>query len=390
LLRSNEKIYYQIFFILYIEVDALTWKTTAIGATLFFILSTVYPGIIDSCMNEAISETPSTLGGISTAGTRLSARNETEYWGVFVAIADYNGTENDLPTSDEYLTLVADELVTYGNWNKEHMRLLTNEQATKENIIDGLNWLAAVSDENDVVMFSFNGHGTEIVDDNGDEPDGFDEAICPWELTRDSLISDDTLSEKLNCITADGMAIVLDCCLSGEFIEKKHTLRVCDGYRNGLREDITSTNRIILTSAYGNGLAISLLGVGTPCTYFLTAAINKSLPYFALDELLTVEEAFRFAQLETILFFSPIFWSFASGIGGGLRTLIGGLLMRNSDGLLDFVKGFVGGLLFGFAIVVSLYVILEIEAYNETGHLLIPLPQLYDGYPGSLPLGYDT
>jgi hypothetical protein len=68
----------------------------------------------------------------------------------------------------------------------EH-RIFTNEEASRDHIQQAVtHWLPAVSRPGDTVIIFFSGHGLQIPDDNGDEADGKDEVICPYDqMTAD-------------------------------------------------------------------------------------------------------------------------------------------------------------------------------------------------------------
>jgi len=61
---------------------------------------------------------------------------------------------------------------------------LTDAKATKANIQMSLENLIAQSNQNDVVVFHFSGHGQQITDTNGDELDGYDEALIPYDAQK--------------------------------------------------------------------------------------------------------------------------------------------------------------------------------------------------------------
>lgn len=66
-------------------------------------------------------------------------------------------------------------------------------------------------------VFHFSGHGTQVVDTNGDESDGMDEAICPLDFETNGFITDDELRE---CLPLHGITLmVLDCCHSGSGVD---------------------------------------------------------------------------------------------------------------------------------------------------------------------------
>lgn len=77
------------------------------------------------------------------------------------------------------------------------VRLLTNEQATKQNIKQAIiNWLPESTTAGDEVFIYFTGHGTQLRDLNGDEPDGLDEAIMPHDAAMGPIV--ELLLSKFN------------------------------------------------------------------------------------------------------------------------------------------------------------------------------------------------
>ncbi len=43
------------------------------------------------------------------------------------------------------------------------------------------------------LFFNFSGHGTQVEDQDGDEDDGFDEALCPSDFDTAGALTDDAL-----------------------------------------------------------------------------------------------------------------------------------------------------------------------------------------------------
>ena len=262
------------------------------------------------------------------------------------------------------------------NWREDHIKLLINENATSRNILDALDWLASISDSNDIIFFSFFGHGSELPDDDdGDEDDGYDEAIVPWECTKESCITDDVLGEKLDKIKALGMALLFDCCLSGEFLESKSenvrekfiSYQKINSYQKGLTTDVGEKGRVILTSAYGDGLSLCMRWVGSPCSIAVALALKNGIDS-SEDGICSAEEIFLFSRYSVNFFWLigfPLFWAILEGI------LTGPI-----------------GFIYGFTATYLAYLILEIKAILEKGHWILPFPQIYDGFEGDLPLAY--
>jgi metacaspase-1 len=68
----------------------------------------------------------------------------------------------------------------------------------------------------DLVVVQYAGHGSFVKDDDGDEPDGTDECLCPHDIRENGPLIDDELSE-LFAARAAGVRVVLisDSCHSG-------------------------------------------------------------------------------------------------------------------------------------------------------------------------------
>jgi hypothetical protein len=93
---------------------------------------------------------------------------------------------------------------------------LLDGQATRQAILDELARLLQASGAGDIVAFQYSGHGTQVPDTNGDEDDGTDEAICPYDMDSGAFLVDDDLADVL-ALTPQGVNVTLfmDCCHSG-------------------------------------------------------------------------------------------------------------------------------------------------------------------------------
>lgn len=52
---------------------------------------------------------------------------------------------------------------------------------TRKNILAAMQWLVKDCQSGDSLVFHFSGHGSQQLDTNNDEMDGFDETPCPLE-----------------------------------------------------------------------------------------------------------------------------------------------------------------------------------------------------------------
>ncbi len=96
------------------------------------------------------------------------------------------------------------------------MHILTNHNATRANILNGIKWLVQGAKKDDVLIFHYSGHGSYVADTSGAEIDGKDETICPHDYATAGMIKDDDLLEHFTGIE-EGVAleVILDSCHSG-------------------------------------------------------------------------------------------------------------------------------------------------------------------------------
>ncbi|HVN57559.1 MAG TPA: caspase family protein [Bacteroidales bacterium] len=116
------------------------------------------------------------------------------------------------------VTNVRNILKTFFGFANDDIRVLTDDRATKANIISRLEKMVEAARKGDHLIFQFSGHGSQIRDRDGDElSDHLDELICPWDMNwDDGYISDDMLRTILDrLVPGVKMEIILDSCHSG-------------------------------------------------------------------------------------------------------------------------------------------------------------------------------
>ena len=148
---------------------------------------------------------------------------------LFVAIDQYpanSGWSEIHATNDSKLVLPM--LKRYG-YKEANITVLLNEEATKANVVNALSAMCSKAKAGDYLYLHFSCHGQQMLDDNGDEPDGLDEALIPYDARRryvkgiyegESHLRDDLLGIFLNKIRAKigatgNVTVVLDACHSG-------------------------------------------------------------------------------------------------------------------------------------------------------------------------------
>ncbi|MBF0162177.1 MAG: caspase family protein [Magnetococcales bacterium] len=105
-----------------------------------------------------------------------------------------------------------DTLVTFGF----QAQLLTDGQATRAGIVSALEAMIRASRPGDVLVWHYSGHGTQVPDQNGDDADGQDEAMCPVDYHTGHLLLDDDIDRLLDRLPQGvSLTCFLDCCHSG-------------------------------------------------------------------------------------------------------------------------------------------------------------------------------
>lgn len=130
-----------------------------------------------------------------------------------IGVNNYPGTHMDLRGCVNDANDWAAELEQRGFG----VQRLIDAEATKEAMVTAMQDVIGGAARADVVVITFSGHGTYVPDTDGDELDGLDEALCPYDLqTSGSALLDDEI-HALFAARARGVRLLLisDSCHSG-------------------------------------------------------------------------------------------------------------------------------------------------------------------------------
>jgi hypothetical protein len=146
---------------------------------------------------------------------------------LLVGVADYESAGlgwGDL-SADRDLEVLRTVL---GRHEFDEVRVLLDRQATRAGLLGALERLAEDVARGDVVHFHYSGHGQQITDDDGDEIDGYDELLVPFDApksppagyTGGSHVRDDELGARLRELRSKlgpegDLLVTLDSCYSG-------------------------------------------------------------------------------------------------------------------------------------------------------------------------------
>jgi hypothetical protein len=126
-----------------------------------------------------------------------------------MAGADLRGCVNDVKDLSAVLT-------EFCGFDRRNITTLTDAAASKKAMQAGIKKLLREAKKGDVLLLHYSGHGSNVPDDNGDEPDGRDEILCPANLDWDDPLRDDWLRAEFDRLK-DGVSltVIMDCCHSG-------------------------------------------------------------------------------------------------------------------------------------------------------------------------------
>jgi hypothetical protein len=374
-------------------------KILGLGLTALFISSAVGQTVLSHetlQKDETIFHHQSSNKKIST--TPLA---NIQCYAVIAACSQYEDKTHNIPKifpySDAKLKVFYDTLIQSRNWNHSHIILLVNENATKQNITAALDHMAAMVGPNDLFLFSWCGHGTEVSDTDGDESnydlnDTTDEAICPYDIAEinhswSNVITDDELNRYFSNITCQGMILIFDCCFSGGMVDRNSMNSMihdqndfkasiafghdfAEEIENPQSSDVDGHNRVVIMSTLPDLVERSILLTGFPlatgmafaCSHVQYSDKNK-------DGYVSAEEAFNIAR--------PLVFVQSSMLWFGLWTY---------DYLLAILKMVPGAFFYSLFEILFSYFLIQKIIQVKYDHSMGNIPMIQDGYPGELPL----
>jgi len=155
---------------------------------------------------------------------------------LFGCINDVNNIKNRLLTNgfnDSDITILTD---------------FTEIKPTANNIIKELKKLINNSAEGDFIVFTFSGHGFNIIDKNNDELDGYDECIYTID---DNYISDDQFKEIVLLIKPGvTLVAIIDSCNSGTVLDLPYQYMDSSNYDNYTenKKELETKGNVIMIS----------------------------------------------------------------------------------------------------------------------------------------------
>jgi hypothetical protein len=143
---------------------------------------------------------------------------------LLVGINRYPDPASDLRGCVNDVLLMRETLARrYGFTGPAGIRVLTDHRATTGRILEGLEWLVDGAAPGDSLVFHYSGHGSQVPDRNGDEHDGLDEILCPFDLDWEHPLTDDDLAAAIAPVPEGALlTVILDCCHSGTGVREPY------------------------------------------------------------------------------------------------------------------------------------------------------------------------
>ncbi len=140
---------------------------------------------------------------------------------LLVGIGEYQNFSR-LPGAPNDARAMAAFLAEHGGFAASDIRLLTDSEATRSNILAvAREWLIDGTRAGDEALLFFSGHGFQQWDEDRDEVDGKDETLVPVDAYLDSdgnvqgMITDDEIGVLLDELDGRQVRVVIDACHSG-------------------------------------------------------------------------------------------------------------------------------------------------------------------------------
>ncbi len=186
--------------------------------------SAVRPPLVGALAGAALL---SALAGAAWAEASVSLAPPRGDRALLIGINRYpDDTINDLQGTVNDARNMRDLLVGHLGFDSGQILLLTDAQATRAGILDGIrDWLVAGTRPGARALLYYSGHGHHQPDQDGDEPDGQDEALVPHDARFEpvagnptryaNLILDDEIGALFDDLADRQAYLIVDSCFSG-------------------------------------------------------------------------------------------------------------------------------------------------------------------------------
>ena len=155
--------------------------------------------------------------GLATCASVASAESRA----LLIGVGEYQNPNANLPGIDLDID-IARKLAGQLGYRDSQITVLSNQDVTRENILREFNAMAQSVTGNDKVFIYYSGHGTQIPDTDGDEKDGYDEALTLYNLgygEDQGVLIDDEINDLLRSLPSKNTTLMVDSCCSGTAVK---------------------------------------------------------------------------------------------------------------------------------------------------------------------------
>jgi hypothetical protein len=180
----------------------------------------------------------------STNQTNVSSTDGTEYWALLVGVNEFKNQPymtnlslfNGYPPTDLYHLLLASD-----HWKPDHIRLLTGKNASIFNVFKGFRWMHRMADADDICLFYVASHGQEGFDMPPRDENGRGDCLLWMYDTYRTMVGqypdcwywcmpnrlyylyDDTVNTWLSHLRCKGVCVIVEACQAGGFNDTPRT-----------------------------------------------------------------------------------------------------------------------------------------------------------------------
>lgn len=154
----------------------------------------------------------------STKASYQLEKNEINYYALVIGVEKFQDVELPGEYIDDAAISFYKKLLESENWKEENVKLLLNENATKNDIKNSIiNWLDEREGRNDVVLYYFTGHSWRIMLRERLQGMKGNTYSHPYDTSKNK-ITDIELDSWLDKLESRNIAVILDTCYSGRML----------------------------------------------------------------------------------------------------------------------------------------------------------------------------
>jgi hypothetical protein len=181
---------------------------------------------IEASVKDVQVQTDASVQALTRETQERLRRKVRDKWALVIGISQFSDQAIDLKYAAKDAKDFAEYLIKEGNFAPDHVRLLLNEKATRENILSQLGdkWLPRVAGPDDLVVIYVSSHGS---------PSQADVAgvnyLVAYNTDKNSLLATgipirDMTSMVKDRIHSDRVVLIMDACHSGAAVESEGEL----------------------------------------------------------------------------------------------------------------------------------------------------------------------